>query len=228
MMKRFFAMMLVLVFVVMSFSGCRKTSAAPRYVSRTFAEGVTDFSFSLYHAAQNGETGNLLLSPLSVAMALGMAQSGAVGETRRQMEALFGISTEEMNAAALAYLDSLDAAVTKPVLANSIWIDQTLDVKDSYRTLCRDFYRAEAAQVSFASQADIDRINAWVREHTDGMIDSVLSHPNPDLRLCLLNAVCFEAKWLHAYAEDAVKADVFHGAGGRDARVPMMKSYESR
>ena len=86
------------------------------------------FAFSLFReiAARAHPDSNLFISPVSVAMALGMTVNGAAGTTRdsmlRALE-LSGLSMAEVNAGYRGVIDllrGLDGGV-EFTLANSIW-----------------------------------------------------------------------------------------------------------
>ena len=85
------------------------------------ALSTADFAVRLFReSSANAE--NVLVSPLSVMLALAMTQNGADGETLAQMESVLGLEKDELN----KYLYSLvkmlpenDKCSLK--LANSIW-----------------------------------------------------------------------------------------------------------
>ena len=82
---------------------------------------ITDFAVRIFKASAEKEE-NTLISPLSVLYALAMTANGAKGETRAQMEAVLGMSVEELNVYLYSYMDSLpQSEKSKLMLANSIW-----------------------------------------------------------------------------------------------------------
>ena len=85
-----------------------------------------DFSLELlrdYEAA--GE--NVLVSPLSIMIAMAMTENGAEGNTLYQMEETFGIGREEMNEFLSDYLQNLpDSEDCKLKSAQSIWINDRI------------------------------------------------------------------------------------------------------
>ena len=85
---------------------------------------MTDFAVRLFQkSVKEGE--NTLISPLSVISALAMTANGADGETLEQMEKVFGMSKEELNAYLYNYTNNLPQGDKyKLNLANSIWFNQ--------------------------------------------------------------------------------------------------------
>ena len=72
-----------------------------------FAAASAEFAANLLkHAADSGK--NAVVSPYSVLIALAMTANGAEGETLSQLEDLFGMSADELNAYMAAFLATLD------------------------------------------------------------------------------------------------------------------------
>ena len=83
------------------------------------------FALELLQASLKGEENkNILLSPLSVQLALAMTANGAAGQTRQEMEALLGgdIPLELLNEYLYTYVNDLpNKENSKLHIANSIW-----------------------------------------------------------------------------------------------------------
>lgn len=69
---------------------------------------------------------NTLLSPLFVAMALGMTANGATGETLDEFAALFGMDSAALNALRAQMFTGYRklGGSTESTLANSLWYDR--------------------------------------------------------------------------------------------------------
>lgn len=95
---------------------------------------VTDFAVRLFKASEkSGE--NTLISPLSVLLALSMTANGAEGNTLEQMQAVLGMTTEELNPYLYSYMKDLPRdEKNKLHLANSIWFteDKGFTVKQDF------------------------------------------------------------------------------------------------
>ncbi|MCD8153238.1 MAG: serpin family protein [Clostridiales bacterium] len=189
-----------------------------------------DFSVRLFQqAGLSMEEDNLLVSPLSALYALGMTANGADGETREQMEEVFGVSVEEMNEFLCAYKSILPSAEEYSVfLANSIWIneDERFSVEPDFQQTNTDYYDADLFVTPFDSDA-LTAVNDWVNENTDGMIGEMLSDIQADAVMYLLNAVSFEADWENVYTEGQLDTGTFITEDGDTLEVDMMYSEES-
>ena len=74
--------------------------------------------------------------------------------------------------------------------ANAVFLRDDLSVKDDYMKALSEQFEAER----FGLQ-DPERVNAWVGEHTDHLIDHLVDQIDPSLRLMLVNAVAMDARW---------------------------------
>ena len=175
---------------------------------------------------------NVLVSPLSIQLALAMTANGAVGETRDEMEALLGgeIALEDLNEYLYSYVNSLPSEQKyKLQIANSIWFrddEGRLQVEQDFLQHNADYYGAQAYKAAFDDQTLKD-INTWVEDHTDGMIDKILEQIDEDAVMYLINALVFDAEWQHVYDKSDVYQGKFTNISGTEESVDMMHSEET-
>ena len=193
---------------------------------QSFIAAQADFAVTLFKNSLNMQ-GNTLVSPLSVLLALAMTANGAEGETLEGMEkALGGISIGELNEYLYAVLSSLPAEeFCKVIPANSIWIIEGYPVEDAFLQKNADYYGAAVYRAPFDSTT-VDDINGWVAANTDDMIKKIIDRIDEDTVMYLINALIFEAEWVHKYEKGAVRDAVFHTYGGGETTVQMMYSEE--
>jgi len=173
---------------------------------------------------------NLFVSPLSVALALGMTYNGAAGATeeamRRTLE-LEGMSLPEVNEASrslIALLRGLDPGV-RFLIGNSIWYREGFAVEQSFLDANRTYFDAEVTALDFASPAAPQRINDWVTRRTEGLITEIVESPLPDYAVMyLINAIYFKGDWTQRFDRSRTEPAPFHLADGTTVRVPMMRS----
>ena len=192
-------------------------------------QAVTDFSVRL---AQNSFTddGNLLVSPLSILCALAMTANGAVGETRAQMEATFGLSIEELNHYLAWYVSTLPQGEKyKLHLANSIWFteDSRFSPNHNFLQTNADYYGADIYRAPFDAST-VQDINHWVEEKTDGLIPKILDEIPPRALMYLINALSFKAQWSTVYQGNHVRNDIFTKEDGTEQQVELMYATESQ
>ena len=188
------------------------------------ADRIADVSLKLFRAAE--EPGkNIVVSPLSMIYALAMLNNGASGETKAQLESLFGCDSDTLTAALAAYADSLPNQYGKGVvrLADAMWIREDAPVDEEFVRVNREILGAEVFRRGFGSET-LRELNGWVSRKTDGMIPSILTELPPDAILVLLNALLFKCNWDEGYTVSEEKP--FHAANGETKSVEMLKSTE--
>ena len=202
----------------------------PRALSAAEVELITAnnrFAFDLL-AQVNRPNGNLLLSPLSASMALGMTMNGAMGDTWSQMRDVLGVGSlaeEEINAAyesLLGLLVGLDRAV-ETAIGNSVWTRQGFPVHSDFLDAVRQSFHAEAAELDFASPAASERINQWVKAVTRGRIEEIVPVRIPAaVVMYLINAISFKGPWTLRFDPADTRPEPFHLDDGSTRTVPLM------
>lgn len=171
---------------------------------------------------------NVMVSPLSVMYALSMTANGAREETLVQMEDVLGMQMDELNAYLKGYRSILpEDEKYKLSIANSIWLtdDDRFTVEDDFLKTNEEYYDAGIFKVPF-NDATCKEINAWVEEHTDGMVKDILNKIPAEAVMYLVNAMAFDAEWQTIYKENQIRPGVFHAADGNEQEVTMMHSDE--
>lgn len=187
-------------------------------------EALTTFSVRLFQ--QSATEGNMLVSPLSAAYALGMTANGAEGETLAQMEEAFGLPLPELNDYLHTYAQTMPSGEEAQLnLANSLWFKDGLTIEQSFLQTNADIYGAGAFQAPFDASTK-DDINQWVRDNTRGMIDGVVDEIPTDALLYLVNTVAFDATWSEPYENNQVRQATFTTEEGTSQPATMLQSNE--
>ena len=198
-----------------------------------FARAQSEFAWKLFRGcAANAQGENLLISPLSVHVALAMTANGAAGDTLTEMEALLGsgISLEDLNEYLLSYVNSLQGRENlKAKLANSVWWNQANDpeIFPEFLQTNATYYGADAFAVPFG-KSTVEQINAWVDRNTDGMIPKLFDEMDDEALVYLVNALVLEAPWLTGYENRFIYDKPFVGLSGKTSTVSMMYAEEGR
>ena len=180
---------------------------------------------------KTGNGTNVMISPASIMIALSMAEAGAHGTTRDQMAALWGGQQDSDGQLSYAaeLLDRLNSSEGVSMhAADSMWINQQIlagVLKDDYVDFVRDNYDSEVNMLDL-DDAALDRINGWVDENTDGMIDKIIDSFEPDTAMMLLNAIAFDGSWQQQYEEHQVHDGTFRNSDGTESDVTMLHSEE--
>lgn len=153
---------------------------------------------------------NTLLSPQSLAMALGMAAEGARGETLDELLAALEV-------------ESLDAIVAQPIdelkSANALFSAPGIRLNTEYLNRLQEGYAAEGFMMDAAV---VEKVNDWVKENTDGLIEQLLQEaPGKEIGLMLVNALAMDARWAAPFSPSATETELFHALSG-DIEVQMM------
>ena len=204
----------------------------PRDLSRAetrLIEIDNSFGLKLFREINAQDPGkNLFVSPLSVAMALGMTYNGADGETQQAMARtleLEGMTIQEVDEAyrdLISLLLDLDPRV-EFALANSIWYRNTMTFEQAFLDINRDYFNAEVTGLDFADPAAAGTINNWVNENTNGKIPEIVADPvTDDLVMFLINAIYFKGDWTSQFDKSLTRDAPFTLADGSQKQVETM------
>lgn len=187
------------------------------------------FALELFKESLNQQEGDdsMLISPLSVALALAMTANGAEGETLAELEELLGLPVAELNEEFENFVGALTSRdKAKLHIANSIWLKESeVALRKEFADLTAQYYKADVHARPF-DRATADEINAWVDQNTDGMIKKLFDELDPEAVLYLINALVFDAKWASQYQKIDVGSDEFLSIDGILKKVDMLKSEE--
>ena len=191
-----------------------------------------DFSFNLLaQVASNDESENVVLSPLSASMLLGMLMNGADGETLAQMQVVTGfgsdVAIEDINAYYRQLIDVLPALdkYTNVNLANGIWVREDFPVRETFVEACKKSFDAEAKNVpSFSDDKVLEEINKYAAKHTNNRIKKVIdkSMVNDATVMALLNALYFKSEWAQKFKKSDTQKQSFTTLNGKKIQTDMM------
>lgn len=196
---------------------------------RELVKSDNGFGFRLFSGlAEAKSEGNIIVSPLSVSIALTMAYNGARGATETAMATQLGyggMDRAEVNAFYAKLVPALSNAdgTVKLSIANSVWSNVGLEVEPAFLDLNRATFEAETRTLDFAAPATVPVINKWVGDKTGGLIPEVLKAPlSPDAVMLLINALYFKGAWTEPFDPKRSYEGVFHPAEGVEKPCRMM------
>ncbi len=208
-----------------------------QYAPITLTDNNTENSIRLFDAI-TADKKNAMFSPLSLNMALGLLEAGANGETKAQIDSY--LQTENYTDFAAEYLKFVkryrtEAGGTKwgvtvqPAaleIANSLWADNALPLKNDYKQRIGGKFDAEIRNLDFADAANaLKEINGWVNEKTHEMIPSVLDNISPATAAVLVNTVYFESAWsIDEWNIDENNKESFTLSDGTVKELPLMNT----
>ena len=171
---------------------------------------------------------NLILSPLSASMALGMTLNGAEGATfdaMRDALALDGMSQDDINESYRSLIDllvTLDPEVDVS-LANAVWANEDVEFHQAFFEALRSSFDAAVESSDFADPATLEAINGWASTNTNGKIPTILDSLDPALVMLLLNAIWFDGNWTTQFDPDDTERAPFTRPDGSTVDVDLMR-----
>src|SRR4030095_6584835 len=156
-----------------------------------------------------------------------MTYNGAEGKTREAMARALeieGMSLGEVNSG-FAELQRAAAAADPKVqlkIANSLWARQGFILKPEFVERSKKTFGAEVTTLDFDSPEAALKINSWVKNKTDNLIDSIIDRISSEQMMFIVNAIYFKGQWKAEFDKAKTKDDDFQLATGQQKKVPMM------
>ncbi|HIZ79293.1 MAG TPA: serpin family protein [Candidatus Lachnoclostridium stercorigallinarum] len=214
-------------------------------VPETFLNSLDQFSYrtasALFSGGEVSENENY--SPLSLYYALGMAASGAEGETFQELAELLGEEDKDGLTEGcrtlyenLYYTQKLqelydgmnesgeDGGEKKQPsvsLANSLWADEELEVKEDYRSLLADSFYASSYEVDFTEDEAWRQMESWIADKTKGVMQPELPK-DPSTLLALINTFYYYGAWENEFQAEETAEDTFYRMDGSTSRGDFM------
>ncbi|HSA34564.1 MAG TPA: serpin family protein [bacterium] len=199
-------------------------------VSPAVVAANNDFAARIFKAMATAEAGkNLMISPLSIELALAMTMNGASGDNLTEMRTVLGfdeMTIADIDEQFLHLIKSLEEADKDMTLAiaNSMWMDELFEprLKAAFKEALTGSFEAEPYTVDMADAATVDLINQWVSDNTNGKIEKIIDDINADTVMFLINALYFKAAWTVTFDEDRTYDGDFTLADDTHKTVKMM------
>lgn len=177
---------------------------------------------------------NFIISPISLQIGLAMMANGASNDaTYNSITNLLGCpgmqvdSLNEWYNRKITYMLSESPNNRKISTANGIWLKNGCPFSKNYIQNLTDYYKATVSNVDFMQDSTYNKMDRWVAETTDSMIQSIgldTDEVSKSLRACVLaNTVSFQSNWAEPYFE--TRKDSFTTIDGKKVEVEMMSGY---
>jgi len=176
---------------------------------------------------------NVVISPLSVQIALYMAINGAEGTTENEMLEMLqckGCDIKSINAQTKLLVQLLSKESGHPTLslANGFFYDdQRLTLSPTFKNDLVDYDCVfENENFSNKTQA-LNLINSWVKEKTKGKIDKILDDIKTEDIAFLINALYFKSDWSAGFPEAFTREDDFYTSKGEKKKATFIADDRS-
>jgi serpin B len=220
-------------------SDVRRAAGDPTLLPEVVA-GLQSFAGGLYGGGAR-EEGNVVLSPYSVLVALGMTMAGAAGRTAGEMRAVLGAGDlgdrwhKGVNALT-SYVEGLagkqkraDDSTAEIALAtaNQLFGQRDVGWELEFLDLLAKEYGAGLRTVDF--QADPEKvrvlINDWVEQQTRDRIEDLVPEGILDAltRLVLVNAIYLKAPWEQPFEKEMTATGPFRLLDGSTVEADLMR-----
>jgi serine protease inhibitor len=240
-MKRLDCPMFAVPLLLAILAGCDGSPSDPGEPERAFtvdetliSRANTGFGLELFSRVQHAsEQPNVMVSPLSASMALGMTANGARDatlEAMRDVLGLGGLPEDSVNAAYRGLMDQLRARDRKVEfrLANSIWYERTFPFESAFIDQAKKTFDAEVSALDFASPSSPGTISRWAEDATGGRIRDLVQSIDPAEVMFLVNAVYFKAPWSTPFEPNGTSDQPFRRADGSTVLAHMMHGDATR
>jgi len=190
------------------------------------------FSLIVDDEIKSGKNSNVIISPLSLYIALAMTWNGAEGETKAEIQrflGLEGLTEVEVNEYFKKLLDALPATdpKAKVSIANSIWHDKGLNVLADFKNKNTTYFNSEVNPLDFKNSSSVDIINKWCSDKTEGIIKKIIEQIQSDEVMFLINALYFKAPWSAPFDKNKTAISQFVLSNGSSVNTPMMSKLEN-
>jgi serpin B len=212
--------------------------------ARTQAAAINAFGLDLYRrmlrSSSLGLAGKgVVISPMSIAEALAMADAGATGATATDLETLLRVKGWDRLSSGMGALDRLlasrDAAWTdfgavshelSLRMADLAFAQQGLSIQPTFLERIARTFGSGVGLVDYARDPEAARqaINDWVSRQTLGRIPNVLAPGNVDTltRVVLVNAIYMKANWAREFDATNTVTGTFTRLDGSKVSTPTM------
>lgn len=193
------------------------------------AASINGLAVELHRTLATG-SGNLVVSPASLVIALAMVHAGARGATKAALEGTLGLANTNFGGLLRRWDADEDGLVLK--VCSRLFGDRGVAFSAEFLAQLSERFAAplESLEMRGAPAAARERVNGWVAERTLGRVNDLLPPGAIDerTRLVLASAVYFKAKWAEEFEPRATAPGTFYAPGGQ-RRTPMMtRSGEQR
>jgi serine protease inhibitor len=201
-------------------------------------EGISRFGYRL---APTTAAENWVVSPTSIAIALGMVRAGADGVTAAEIDETLGFPPgvhEAFNALTRQLVTHEvppprdDAPPTRAAgspadpttvcIGNALFPAKGFEIKQPFLRTLAEQYGTGVYPVDFHEPAAKEDIDAWAKRQTADRIQRVFDQIDPDTALVLANTVYLKGEWRIAFEKASTGDANFHRADGSTVQVPTM------
>ena len=107
--------------------------------------------------------------------------------------------------------------------ANSIWFDNSLNIKSDYVSDLADNFYAHSFSMDFSDKSAEDIMSDWVKDMTRGTINPNIEL-SPEAIMSLVNTIYFYDEWTDRFDKKQTKEDIFYLEDGNEVKCDFMNA----
>ncbi|XP_004635397.1 alpha-2-antiplasmin isoform X1 [Octodon degus] len=201
-----------------------KDTPTPEEAHR-LAQAMVAFSADLLsEVSQTSSSPNLILSPLSVALALSHLALGAQNQTLRSLKKVLHADLEPCLPHLLSHIcQNLGPGTFR--MAARMYLQKGFPIKEEFLEQSAQLFGAKPVNLMGKQEDDLANINQWVKEATEGKIENFLSELPENTVLLLLNAIHFQSFWKSKFDPSLTQQESFHLDEQFTVPVDMMQAH---
>lgn len=207
------------------------SAASTESPHRGLAPTTVDFAFSLYrHLVASAPDTNILVSPVSISMALAMLSLGTHGHTQTQLLQGLGFNLSRTSETKihqdfrnLYHLLRESDTSLETAMGNALFFNHSLHPRESFSADIKHYYESEALAADFRDWTRATRqINEYVNTKTRGKLADMLSELDSPAVFILVNYIFFKGTWAQPFDPESTRQENFYVNETTTVTVPMM------
>lgn len=205
----------------------------PDVEMQAWVAGQTTSSITMLNALCGvSPSENIVFSPLSLNMALGMLANGAEDSVQEILSKFLNSENVDVlnknYSRLLSNFPYIDPKVSMEI-ANSVWYPFSNPLENQFTQTVSDYYQSQVFFLDYKKADMVSEINRWIKKATHNKIPNLLDAASLEDKgkLTILNAFYFSAPWSKAFDSKATAPAQFRCANGRSNTVRMMNDNRS-
>ena len=196
------------------------TEGSPK--AETGADRPNLFGISLLVKLMADQTKeNIVISPFSLELALGMVYVGCSGTSADELGRVVGFGSREVILPGMNLSSALPPTITLKI-ANSLWCDRSTKLRPTFEAKVKDLFNPQIESVDLETAGTTKAINDWVAKATENRITNLVQQP-PKPPLVLIDSVYFKGSWQQAFSAAQDFPAQFNREHKGPCQVTMMK-----
>lgn len=194
--------------------------------SQELNHDLNDYYLSMMEQTLVSDEKNTVCSPLNTFIAFSVLAEISDGNTRQQILDMLGVSDIENLRTIVSTLwnsNYINTPEIKSILANSIWLNESLTYNDDTLNTLADKYYV-ASFIGDPGNTDMsEALQNWTNHNTGGLLEESVKELNldPTTVMAIVSTIYYKAMWSFEFNEEATTQEMFHGIC-RDSVADMM------